>query len=155
MFKHLLFTLLFLLSPNLQAKELLQIEHPWIPEAPPGASIMAAYMSLYNPGNELLVIERIDSPDFKKVEMHLSKEVNGIAKMLPQKSLKIPPKAKRQLKPGSYHLMLIKPRKWFRNGDWVSIHLHFSNGDKQSLNLKVKKPSTTKTMKCAAGKCGR
>jgi len=87
------------------------------------------------------------------VEMHQSKEVDGFAKMLPQKKLSIPANGKLVLKSGSYHLMLIKPVKWFKHGDSINLMLSLANDKSISLDLKVKK-NKSRAMKCAAGKCG-
>ena len=151
----LLHVLLFLmLSSSIQAQNLLNIENAWVREAPPRASVMVAYMTIKNPGNKDISVNNIYSDNFEKVEIHLSKDVNGVAKMLPQKNLNIAAHSSVILKPGSYHLMLIKPKKWFKQGDRISLELLLSNKQKQKLSLPVKKSFKQKIMKCAAGKCG-
>ena len=147
--------LLLTLSAYAQTQNTLNIKQAWVREAPPHASVMVAYMQLINNGKEDIVISHVSSPNFKKSEIHLSKDVNGVAKMLPQKNLKIPAQSRVVLKPGSYHLMLIKPKKWFRQGDRISVNFLFSNKQKQTLSLPVKKSFKEKIMKCSAGKCGR
>jgi len=146
--------LLSIISFAVQAQNSLIIKQAWVREAPPHASVMVAYMKLVNNSASDIRIEKIISPDFKKAEIHLSKDVNGVAKMLPQKNLNIAAKSSVVLKPGSYHLMLIKPKKWFKQGDRISVELLLSNKQKQSLNLPVKKSFKEKVMKCSAGKCG-
>lgn len=144
---------LLLLSFNTYATDTLNFTNSRIPEAPPGASVMAGYMEINNTRNEQIDIIDISSPSFKSVEMHLSKEVDGFAKMLPQKKLSIPANAKLILKPGSYHLMLIKPSKWFKQGDKIDLHLTLSNNESIKLEVTIEK-TRTRAMKCAAGKCG-
>ena len=145
--------LLCLFSGSLYANQALSIENAWIPEAPPGASVMAGFMTIKNDSDQSIDIVAISSPAFKSVEMHLSKEVNGIAKMLPQKKLTIPAKQQLVLKSGSYHLMLIKPVKRLTDGQ--SANLKFSLSNKKTLDIKIPvKRSVQKTMKCGAGKCG-
>jgi len=142
-----------LLSFNTYASNSLVFTNSRIPEAPPGASVMAGYMEISNTGNEKIDIVGISSPSFKSIEMHLSKEVDGFAKMLPQKKLSISANAKLILKPGSYHLMLIKPSKWFKQGENIELNFTLSNNEKIKLEVKVEK-TRTRAMKCAAGKCG-
>jgi copper(I)-binding protein len=146
--------LLLTLSTSLAQADHLQVKNPWIPEAPPVSQIMAAYMVFENSMNETTEIISIESPDFGSIEMHQSKEVDGIAKMLPQKSLIIPAGGQLELKPGSYHLMLFNPKRKLRDGDTVELKVNLSTGS-FSILAKVKKAgSMAQGMKCGAGKCG-
>ena len=142
-----------LLSVNANATESLKFINPWIPEAPPGASVMAGYMEIHNISAKEIDIIAINSPSFQSIEMHQSKEIDGFAKMLPQEKLSIPARGKLVLKSGSYHLMLIKPAKWLKQGDNISLNFVLSNNTQQTLTIPVKKTGS-RTMKCAAGKCG-
>ncbi len=138
---------------NAYASNSLKIINGWIPEAPPGASVMAGYMEIKNTTSQAIDIIGISSPAFKQVEMHLSKETDGFAKMLPQKKISIAAHGKRILKSGSYHLMLIKPKKWLKQGDKVTLNFLLSNKNTLTINLSIKK-NNSPSMKCAAGKCG-
>jgi len=151
--KQLYLILGLLLSFNTYASNSLVFTNSRIPEAPPGASVMAGYMEINNTSNEQIDIVGINSPSFKSVEMHLSKEVDGFAKMLPQKQLSIPAHGKLILKPGSYHLMLIKPAQWFKQGKKIKLNFTLSNKENIQLEVDIKK-TRTRAMKCAAGKCG-
>ena len=145
----------FFVSINIQAESALHINKAWIPEAPPGARVMAGYMEINNPTDKNIEIIAISSPDFARIEMHLSKEVNGTAKMLPQKTLNIPAGKSLSLASGGYHLMLIKPKKRLVNGQKAQLNFSFNNAKNLSLNISVKKATSHRnTMKCAAGKCG-
>jgi periplasmic copper chaperone A len=148
--------LLLVLSFNLNAAQSLQIKQAWIPEAPPGARVMAGFMEMHNSSSQSIDVIAVSSPAFSSVEMHLSKEVNGTAKMLPQKKLSIPAKGKLVLKSGSYHLMLMKPVKRLVEGEKAQLSFTLSNGEKISLNVGVKKNSSASmgSMKCGEGKCG-
>jgi len=134
----------------------LKITNPWIPETPPAARVMAGYMKIYNPGTQNINITAVSSPAFKRVEMHLSKEVNGVAKMLEQKKLSIPAKGKLILKAGSYHLMLMKPLKRLSHGEQAQLTFTLSNGEKINVMADVRKnvKKRHKIMKCGEGKCG-
>lgn len=148
--------LLFALSFNLYASQSLQIKQAWIPEAPPGARVMAGFMEIHNLSAQAIDIIAIDSPAFSRVEMHISIEADGMAKMQPQKKLSIAARGKLILKSGSYHLMLIKPVKRLTDGDKAQLNFTLSSGKKISLNVAVKKsnPANKNTMKCGSGKCG-
>jgi len=135
------------------ANQTLSIENAWIPEAPPGASVMAGFMTIKNDSDKSIDIVAISSPAFKTIEMHLSKEVDGIAKMLPQKKLIIPAKQQLTLKSGSYHLMLMKPVKRLTDGQSANLQFSLSNNKTLNIDIPVKR-SIQRTMKCGAGKCG-
>lgn len=141
---------------NLHASQNLLIKQAWIPEAPPSARVMAGFMDIHNSGNQDIDIISVSSAQFDSVEMHLSIEENGTAKMLPQKQLTIPAQGKLVLTSGSYHLMLIKPLKRLLEGDKAALRFSLSNGETINLNVTVKKNSAanTSTMKCGEGKCG-
>jgi len=152
----LLSTLLFFLSLTTgQAADSLKITGSYIPEAPPGAQVLAGFMNIHNPSNQAIEIIAVSSPAFDTVEMHLSKEINGVAKMLPQKSLIIAPNSTLALRSGSYHLMLIEPTRALRHGDKALIKFSLSDNTSQELHVTIKKKTKkTRIMKCAAGKCG-
>jgi len=138
------------------AADSLTVTDSWIPEAPPGARVMAAYMNIQNTSINSIDIIAVSSPAFDSVEMHLSREVDGIAKMLQQDKLSVAAKSTLVLEPGSYHLMLMKPKKRLLDGEKAEINLTLSNKEILTINVAVKK-STRKNnggMKCAAGKCG-
>ena len=134
----------------------LKISNPWIPETPPAARVMAGYMKISNPGTQNINITGVSSPAFKSVEMHLSKEINGVAKMLQQEKLSIPAKGRLILKAGSYHLMLMKPLKQLSHGDKAELIFTLSNGEKINISVPVRKNTKPrhKIMKCGEGKCG-
>lgn len=146
---------ILLIAPA-QASDSLHIIEPWIPESPPGAQVMAGFMKLYNTSSQNLEVIEASSPHFKSVEMHLSKDIEGVAKMIPQQQLSIAAGETLVLKPGSYHLMLIKPAKRFRDGDNIKIQLTLNNGQHLTFDAPVKKTASTsmRSMKCGNGKCG-
>ncbi len=134
----------------------LNIIDPWIPETPPGAKVMAGFMQLQNTGPTTVIITSASSPAFETVEMHLSKEVDGIARMLPQESLQVEATKTLVLQPGSYHLMLIKPHKRLTAGENVTIKLVLQDGKSVEFSAPVKKNTSKRTpvMRCGSGKCG-
>jgi copper(I)-binding protein len=53
--------------------------------------------------------------------------------------LSIPAHGKLTLKPGSWHIMMIQPKKVPREGDSVVIKLVFDNGLSKTIHAKVRK----------------
>jgi len=129
---------MLLLSVQVRAATL-SIQHPWVQEGPPVSKVLGAFMTLVNDSDQAIVITGVSNPDFGAVEMHLSKEVNGMARMFPQKQLTVPAKAQLALKHGSYHLMLFDPRKPIKAGDTSQFTFSYSDGSQQTFVIPVKK----------------
>lgn len=145
---------LLLLSPAMAA-DALSFSQTMIPQAPPGAQVMAGFMQIANNSEQDIDIIAVSSPQFESVEMHLSKDVDGIARMLPQHKLSIKTGQTLTLKPGSYHLMLIKPVQTLNDGDTIELNFSLSTEQKQTLQVPVSKGrNMSRSMRCGAGKCG-
>jgi copper(I)-binding protein len=117
----------------------LQVENAWVREAPPSAHMMAAYMTLKNPGSSDAVLRQVDSPVFDHVMLHKSEVVDGVARMIHQDDILIPAQGSVELKPGSFHLMMPTPEKRLVEGDRVDFILTFSNGETIRLQADVRK----------------
>lgn len=145
---------LLMLSSSMAA-DALTFTQATVPQAPPGAQVMAGFMQIDNNSEQDIDIVAISSPQFESVEMHLSQDVDGVARMLPQQKLSIKAGQPLILKPGSYHLMLIKPLNALSDGDTVELNFSLSTQQSQTLQLPVSKsPAVSRGMRCGAGKCG-
>jgi copper(I)-binding protein len=112
-----------------RADTTLQVENAWVREAPPGAHMMAGYMTVKNPGASEVALTAVDSPAFAHVMLHKSATVDGVARMIHQDKIVIPAHGLVELKPGSYHLMMPAPERRLVAGDRVDFILRFSNGE--------------------------
>lgn len=119
----------------------INISKAWIQEAPPSSTVHGGFMTILNRGDEAMTITSVESPSYEEVQMHKSEEKDGMASMIRQKELKIPAHSVLELKPGSYHLMLMKPEKKMKAGDEVKLIIHFSNGEQISQIATVQKKS--------------
>ncbi len=117
----------------------LRIDNAWVREAPPGAAMLAAYLTLHNDGDQERVLVAVDSPRFSHVMLHRSLVVDGIARMEHVDELKIPAGGSLSLAPGGYHLMLSAVDPAPRAGDKVEFVLHFRNGEAISVQLPVRR----------------
>ncbi|MDH3948219.1 MAG: copper chaperone PCu(A)C [Gammaproteobacteria bacterium] len=134
-----LVALCFLLFvPVLQADEILDIDDAWVAEAPPVAPVMGGYMKIENETNKPISITRASCPEFDAVEIHEMSMSGGMMKMREIEKLDIPAGGKVELKPGGYHLMLIKPKKPFKKGDTLTVTLHTADGQSQAVKMEVK-----------------
>lgn len=137
-FKLALSSLLLMLSFSSTAAEPLVIKQAWIPEMPPMSRVMAGFASFSNPSAKAIEITAVSSEQFSRIEMHLSQEVDGMARMIPQKSLVVQANSQLVLKHGSYHLMMFGPKKRFLAGDKVQLTLTLNNNQKQVFEALVK-----------------
>lgn len=114
----------------------LDIENAVVRATPPGARVTASFMTLRNSGGEDVQVTAVTSPSYGRVEMHLSKVEDGVAKMIPQDKLVVPAGGELVLKHGSWHLMLFEPKASLEVGDQVQLELETSAGP-MSLNAPV------------------
>lgn len=133
--------LLCLLAPvaAVQADQL-RVEDPWVRAGPPTARVMAGYMILYNSGAREREIVRVTSPAFARVELHLSRIEDGMARMIPQEALRVPAGGRLELAPGGYHLMLFDPVAPLQPGDPVELSLHDAAGQVLNVRATVRLP---------------
>lgn len=144
----LLFLTLFFFSINYVLADEnpgISIDNVWISEAPPTAPVLAAYAHIHNPTSKAQTLVSVSSPAFSKIELHLSKVVNGTSTMEKQTSLTIAANSNMELAPGAYHLMLFDPDKPYKSGEIVALNFIFSDGTFVSVTAKVKKRSNTTT----------
>lgn len=129
--------------PTVQADEILDIDDAWVAEAPPVAPVMGGYMKIENETDKLVSITSATCPDFEKVEIHEMSMSGGMMKMREIEKLEVPAHGKVELKPGGYHLMLIKPQQAFKKGDSLTVTLHTADGQSQAVKMEVKeRPSS-------------
>jgi copper(I)-binding protein len=134
--KHLI--ALTLCLPTLALADI-SVKDAWIPEAPPTAQAMGAFMTIENSDAQVVKVVKASAPNFDRVELHESIEENGMHKMIAQPFLTLPAKGTLELKPGSYHIMLIGVQQPSKAGDVIPIELTLDNGEKIMVNTSVYK----------------
>jgi len=138
--RKLLLTLGLLLMANaIQANEKLSISRAYSPEVPPVVKVLAAYALFENNSAKDIRIIDIHSPDFDKVEIHRMVSKGGMMSMVKQAQLTVPAGKVVSLQPGELHIMLIGPRKIFRDGDTFQLTLELDNGQQQTFIVPVRK----------------
>jgi len=141
-----LWTMAFIMSIALQATAAskLYVSDAWVREAPPGASVMAAYMTINNPGKTAANVTAVSGKDFSSIEIHRSIIENGMARMDAADRLEIPANGSFTLEPGGYHLMLFNPQRALAEGDSVKLLLHIDNQQCIAIDVPVKRMITDK-----------
>jgi len=105
-----------------------------------GSSTSAAYMVINNRGRQADKLLSITSDAAESAEMHLSQTENDITSMKMVTEIMIPPKGKTELKPGSYHIMLIRLKHNLHPGDEVILKLHFEKSGEIEIAAEVREP---------------
>ncbi|MGB5258924.1 MAG: copper chaperone PCu(A)C [Gammaproteobacteria bacterium] len=128
--QHLLSFLLCVLLPVLPAwaEMNIAVSNAWVREAPPGATVLAGYLTITNRGNAHATVTGVSAEDFSSVEIHRIVMEDGVARMLSAGQLEIPAGDSFVLEPGGYHLMLFNPVRPLIAGDNVELLLHVKDG---------------------------
>jgi hypothetical protein len=110
----------------------------WVRSAMMGGN-GAAYMLLKNGTSAEDALIGASSDVAQAVEIHLSQmKADGTMEMIQQEAIAIPANGEVELKPGSYHIMLIGLKKDLKTGDEISLTLHFKNHADMTLTVPVK-----------------
>ena len=94
----------------------------------PGRAVSTAYMSISNASTAPIVIEKITSPEFSRIEIHETTIEDGVATMSQLFMLTVPARERVTLASGALHLMLLEPTKGLIPGQDVTLELHYEGG---------------------------
>ena len=107
------------IDPSRDTQGELDIIGATIPLAPTNASVNAGYVKFTNTSDKDVEFHRFTSPVYDSVEMHVTENKSGSAKMKQVKKILVPANSSIELKPGGAHLMLIGPRRDVKAGEKV------------------------------------
>lgn len=134
----LITALLVGLAPAAQAADDITIHDAWVRAAPPGATVLAAYLIIDNHSAKEQVLSGASSPQFDSVEIHRTEVKNGVASMSAQPRVTIAAHGTLSFEPNGYHLMLIGPRQALHAGDHVELQLRFDGQTAQTIHAPVR-----------------
>jgi copper(I)-binding protein len=98
----------------------------------------AAYLVIQNNGAAEDKLLSAESEAAKMVELHESMESGGMMSMAPVPNIPIPANGKVELKPGSFHMMLMGLTRPLKTGDKVQLTLNFEKAGKIPVTAEVK-----------------
>lgn len=107
---------------------------------PPGARIGGAFMEIVSVRDDTLT--GVSSPIAERVELHESRQENGIARMRPLSRLELQAQRPYVLRPGGAHLMLIGLREPLRAGARFPMHLQFAQAGEVVVQVEVRAPDS-------------
>lgn len=114
----------------------LEVKDAWVRGTVPAQKATGAFMQLSSKGGITLV--GVASPAANVVELHEMVMDNNVMKMRAVPRLDVQPGKPVELKPGSYHVMLIDLKKPLSKGEVVPITLKIEGKDKKVENVEVK-----------------
>ncbi len=133
-----------LLAPAARAEEVragdLVIRDPWAVATVGGQKASGAFMVIENRGNTPAILVGVVSPVAKKVQIHRTIMKDGVARMVPQARIEIPPKGEVVLKRGGLHVMLMGLHQPLAAGDRIPLTLRFAERGNVQLEVPVRPP---------------
>lgn len=116
----------------------LEIAHPWTRATPNGAEVAGGFLRITNTGTDDDRLVSVTVEGIARVEIHEMKTENGVMSMRPLKDgLLIPAGATVELKPGSYHIMMMGLSQSFVEGTMVKGHITFEKAGSTEIEFKV------------------
>lgn len=105
---------------------------------PPGSANTAAYMTIRSTGvADTLLRASVPTSFAMMTELHRSMMVDGLMKMVQQKSIAIPRNGTRVLKMGSFHLMIMGLKRDLAPGVQVPITLTFKKAGRVMVSAPI------------------
>ena len=117
-----------------------QVQQGWIRLLPGGMPMHAGFGRIDNACAQPVTIVGAKSASYGEVELHESRNVDGVNRMRQLKELRIAPKEAAVLKPGGMHLMLMDPVKPVKPGARIAIVFTLSDGREMLGELIARKP---------------
>ncbi len=117
----------------------IRVENAWVREAPPGAEMLAGYMTVYNDGAAPVALTGASSPALGRIELHRTVMSNGVASMVAQDRVEVPPGTSVDFEPGGLHLMLFNPTRPLPAGEHIKLSLQLDNGTQVATQAEVRR----------------
>jgi len=125
------------LAAALPAAAQVEIDQPWARATTPGAKLAGGYMVIRNQASAPDRLIGLSSPAAARVEMHVHLMENNIARMRHVPGYEVPAKGRFELKPGGAHLMFMRIRQPFNEGDKIPVTLKFERAGEVQVEFHV------------------
>ncbi len=126
------------MEPMAEMEPGLYVLEPWARESPMLDLAGAAYMVIRNNTDEDDALVGASSPAAEVVELHLSSmDDEGMMSMNQVEEIPVPAHGDAELKPGSYHVMLINLVEPLEADTEIELSLEFMSAEPQTISLPV------------------
>ncbi len=115
----------------------ISVNNGWVRLLPPTVKTTAAYMTITSSQDDRLV--SASSPKVERVELHLSSMSNGVMSMNQVENIALKQGQTFELKPGSYHIMLIGLKQSLSEGEKIPLTLSFENQGEVQVELPIQR----------------
>ena len=119
------------------AAELITVTKPNIRATAPGQTVSGAFMTLVNNSETAYALTSVSFSGASVVEIHETSMNEGMMRMRKVSHVDIPANGSADLKPGSYHIMLIGLEKEMKAGTAETLTLTFSDGSQKTVEALV------------------
>lgn len=128
-----------LLAPSAFAADnaALVVEGAYARAVPPTAGNSAAFMQIRNTSGEARQLVAAESDVSNVTELHNHIQDNGVMRMRRVDAVEVPANGAVELKPGSFHVMLIDLKQPLKEGDPVNIELRFDDGSSKDVSMRA------------------
>jgi len=117
----------------------LQLDQAWVRALPPTQPTTAAYVTLRNTGPEPLIVTGATVEGAGKVEIHHTREVDGLMRMEALATLQVEAAATLELAPGGAHLMLFDLEAMPKVGESRRLCLLLADSEPVCTDAQVRK----------------
>ena len=124
----------------LAGESALRIDDPYVRLVPSGTTTTGAFMTIHNASSAERKLVKATSPISDKVQLHTHMNENGVMKMREVPRIEIKAHGQTELKPGSFHVMLIDLKEPLQEGGTVPITLEFDDGSTYRVLAPIRKP---------------
>ena len=121
----------------------LKIARPWARETARMARAGGAFMTIENTGSTPDRLLKAASPVATRTEVHTVIQDGDVMRMREVPAIDLAPKAKVELKPGGYHVMLMELKAPLKAGDRFPLTLTFEKAGTVTVDITVEKLSGT------------
>ena len=117
-----------------------QVQQGWIRLLPGGMPMHGGFARIENRCPAAVSIVGVSSTSYGSVELHETRNIDGVMRMRELRELRIAPKDVATLKPGGLHLMLMDPKPTVRAGSRVALVFKLSDGREFVGEFVARKP---------------
>jgi copper(I)-binding protein len=115
----------------------LKVAQPWSRPTPPAAGVGAVYFSITNLGGKADRLMAISTPIASRVEIHESRNVEGMVEMRAVAFIECPAGATVKSEPGGLHVMLLSLTRPLTGGLEFPLSLTFRDSGVLTVQVRV------------------
>lgn len=135
--------LIFLSLTSALAAAAPTVRDAWVRALPPTQPVTAAYATVTNTGAEAIQLAGASIEGAGRVEIHTTREVDGLVRMQQLSTLPIAPGETVSLEPGGSHFMLFDLEAMPRPGESRRMCLIFEGAEELCIDAIVRKSAAT------------